>query len=65
MKELFLVRAVLMVITLTITLFDVMLWLTGHGGRFPHRNALLTCALMWFATILFPQNSDDDWAGQF
>jgi len=60
---LFLFRTMLAAILLCIILFDTVLWLTGHGQALPHRNALLTCALLWFAALLFPQNSDDDWAG--
>jgi hypothetical protein len=41
-----------------------MLWLTGYGQLFPHRNILQTCALLWFASVFFPQNSNDDWAGE-
>ncbi|MCC8424729.1 hypothetical protein [Mucilaginibacter sp. UR6-11] len=44
--------------------WDGIQWLNLHTRPLPHRDLLLTGALLWLVSVFFPQNSDDDWAGQ-
>ena len=64
-NKIFLFRSMLIAAVLGILFFDTLICMTGHGQQFEHRNALLTCALLWFASLFYTQNSDDDWAGEF
>jgi len=63
-NKIFIFRSLLFAVAVCILLFDMILWLTGQGKQLEHRNALLTCLLLWFASLFHPQNSDDDWAGE-
>ena len=64
-NKLFFLRAMLIAVVLGILLVDTIVWLKGIGQQLQYRDALLTCVLLWFATLFYPQNSDDDWAGEF
>ncbi len=65
MDKLFLFWTLIVALVLCLLLWDVTLWLTRHTQPLAHRDVLLTCALLWIVSVFFPQNSDDDWAGQF
>ena len=47
--------------------WQVVLLITGPRGGDPEqlKQLLMSCALIGIVTMLFKQNSDDDWAGQF
>ena len=62
--KIFILRSLLLAVVLGILFLDTILWLTRHGQQLEHRNALLTCALLWFASLFYNRNSDD-WAGEF
>jgi len=52
-------------LTVCLLACDVILCITRHLQSLPHQNIVLTGCLLWFASLFFPQQSDDDWAGQF
>ncbi|TSJ36628.1 hypothetical protein FO440_22640 [Mucilaginibacter corticis] len=64
-NKLFFLRAMLIAVVLGILFADTILWLKGIGQQLEHRNALLICVLLWFASLFYTHNSDDDWAGEF
>ncbi len=65
MDKLFLFRTLIVALMICLLAWDGLLWLNRHSPALPDRDLLLTCALLWIVTVLFPQNSDDDWAGEF
>lgn len=58
-------RTVIVVLLMCLLIWDIMLWFSCHARSFEHRNTLLTVALLWFVSLLFPQKTDDDWAANF
>jgi hypothetical protein len=64
-NKLFLFRTLIAALMLCLLAWDGVLWLTRQTPTWPHRDLLLTGALLWIFSVFFPQNSDDDWAGQF
>jgi hypothetical protein len=68
MDKLFLFRTLIVAFMFCLLIWDGSQLLTHSAGTFPqqHKQLLLTCALLWIATVFMNQNSnDDDWAGQF
>ncbi|TSJ36531.1 hypothetical protein FO440_22130 [Mucilaginibacter corticis] len=63
--KVYILRLLLLAVVMGVLCLDTILLLTGHGHQLEHRNTLLTCALLWFASLFYTRNSDDDWAGQF
>lgn len=67
MNKLLLFRTFIVASLLCLLAWDGIRLLTDHSPyELPaqHREILLTCALLWFGTVLAAKNSDDDWAGQ-
>ena len=64
-NKLFLFRTLVAALMLCLLAWDSLLWLTRQTQTWPHRDLLLTGALLWIVSVFFPWNSDDDWAGQF
>lgn len=52
-------------LTICLLAWDIILCLTRHLRSLPHRDMVLTGSLLWIVSLFFPQQSDDDWAGQF
>lgn len=65
MDKLFLLRAIIFALMLGIFAWDLILQFTQSSQPWQHRDILLTAFLLWIVSVLFPQDSDDDWAGQF
>lgn len=65
MDKLFLFRTLIITLLLCLLVWDGLLLISGNAQRLPHRDFLLTGTLLWFVTLFFNRNSDDDWAGQF
>ncbi|WP_179415733.1 hypothetical protein HDF19_20945 [Mucilaginibacter sp. E4BP6] len=61
MDKLLVFRVLIIAVLVCLLLWDVALWLSGARQPWPHRNTLLTCALLWIISVFFPQNSNDDW----
>jgi len=68
MDKLILFRTLIVAFMFCLLIWDGLQLLTHTAGALPqqHKQLLLTCALLWIASVLMNQNSnDDDWAGQF
>ncbi len=68
MNKLFLFRTLIVTLMICLLIYDGLQFLAHAANAFPqqHKQVLLTCALLWIASVLISQNSnDDDWAGQF
>ena len=57
-------RTLIIAVMVCLLAWDAILVLTGQELIVPPQNLLLTCLLLWILSLFFPQNSDDDWAGQ-
>ena len=62
--KLLLFRTLIIAVMVCLLTWDAILVLTGQELIVPPQNLLLTCLLLWILSLFFPQNSDDDWAGQ-
>ena len=62
--KLLLFRTLIIAVMVCLLAWDAILVLTGQELIVPPQNLLLTCLLLWILSLFFPQNSDDDWAGQ-
>jgi accessory gene regulator protein AgrB len=61
MKKIWLFRSVLLTLLIGLLCLDLLRSL-AFGTPFPqHRNVLLASALLWVASVFFPQKTDDDW----
>ncbi|GAB2971053.1 hypothetical protein GCM10027049_00680 [Mucilaginibacter puniceus] len=67
MNKLELTKTLLLTVLFCLLVWDVVQYLTGHQPVIPqsHQKLLATGTLLWFATLFFTKNSDDDWAGQW
>ncbi len=64
--KLFLFRRVIVAVMICLLIWDGLFAVTQHLQVLPHRDLLLTGALIWVATLFLPQNSDDDnWVGGY
>jgi hypothetical protein len=61
MNKLFVFRTLIAALVLCLLLWDVAISLSSQKHPWPHRELLLTAALLWIISVFFPQNSDDDW----
>ena len=62
--KLLLFRTLIIAVMVCLLAWDAILVLTGQELIVPPQNLLLTCLLLWILSLFFPQNSDDDRAGQ-
>ncbi|BAU52708.1 hypothetical protein [Mucilaginibacter gotjawali] len=58
-------QTLIALLTIGILAWDILLCLTRHMRSLPHQDMVLTGSLLWLVSLFFPQQSDDDWAGQF
>jgi hypothetical protein len=61
MNKMFVFRTLIVTMMFCVFLWDAALLLSSHTEPWPHRELLLTGALIWIISVFFPQNSDDDW----
>jgi hypothetical protein len=59
------IKSLIAAITVCLLVWDVILCIALHLQSLPHQDWVLTGCLLWLASLFFPQQSDDDWAGQF
>ncbi len=66
MNKLEITRAVILTMLLCLLVADAIMILAGWQHTLPHshKQVLLTGVLLWFCTLLFNRNRDDDWVGQ-
>jgi hypothetical protein len=62
--KLLLFRTLIIAVMVCLLAWDAILALNGQELIVPPQNLLLACLLLWILSLFFPQNSDDDWAGQ-
>ncbi len=67
MNKLELTKLIPFTLLAALLIWDAMQYLAGRQTTIPqsHKQLLGTTALLWFATLLFTNNRDDDWAGQW
>ena len=63
--KIYLFRALIAWLMLCLLIWDGLVWLGGHARFLVHRDLLLTGALLWLVSAFPPQQSGDDWAGQY
>jgi len=63
--KLSLLKTLIAALTICLFAWDIILCLALHLPCLPHQEMVLTGSLLWIASLFFPQQSDDDWAGQF
>lgn len=66
MNKLEMTRLIIIVLMLCLLIADAVMLLAGWERALPnsHKQVLLTGLLLWFITLLFNSNRDDDWVGQ-
>lgn len=65
MDKLFLFRTLIAAFMLCLFVWDGLQLLAGQAPYMPHRDFLLTAALLWIISVFVDlNNKDDDWAGQ-
>lgn len=59
-------RILIITLILCLLVYDAVMLLAGWQKSLPqdHKQLLLTGVLLWFMSIFFNKNSDDDWVGQ-
>ena len=67
MNKLELTKPLLITVLLCLLVWDGMQYLVGHQPAIPqsHKELLATGTLLWFITLFFTKNRDDDLAGQW
>ena len=63
--KLSLLQILIAALTICLLACDIILCLAWHLRSLPHRDMVLTGSLLLIVSLFFPQQSDDDWAGQF
>ena len=63
-NKLVFIRTLIMTIMVMLLAWDIMLRFIRHTATFPHRDLLLTGALLWIVSVVFPEQNDDYWVGQ-
>ena len=67
MNKLELTKPLLITVLLCLLVWDGMQYLIGHQPTIPqsHKELLAIGTLLWFITLFFTKNRDDDLAGQW
>jgi hypothetical protein len=67
MNKLELAKTLLITVLLCLLVWDGLQYVAGRYQAIPqsHKELIATGTLLWFATLFFTKNSDDDWAGQW
>ena len=61
MNKIWLFRSILLTLLAFLLFWDVMMCLGHDLPSLEHRDFLLAGALLWIASMFFPQKRDDDW----
>lgn len=66
MNKLEMTRLIIIVLMLCLLVADSIMLVAGWHSALPnsHKQVLLTGLLLWFITLFFNRNRDDDWVGQ-
>jgi hypothetical protein len=67
MNKLELAKTLLITVLLCLLVWDGLQYLMGRQPAIPqsHKELIATGTLLWFITLFFTKDRDDDWAGQW
>jgi hypothetical protein len=63
--KLSLIRAVIGSVITCVLAWDAISGLIRHTTALPHRDLMVAGAVLWIVSLFFPEQRNDDWAGQF
>ena len=67
MNKVELIKSLIFTVLICLLAWDVLQYLTGKLPALPqsHKQILATGVLIWFVSLFYTKDSDDDWAGQW